>query len=261
MNIGIIGIGVLGKAYSKGFKVWGHKVIPFDINGNYNFMNILKSEIVFLCVPSPSKKNGGCDTSIVESVIIKLNRLDYKGIISIASTIEIGFTRKISDKYKRLNICSVPELLKERSASKDFIENKIVVVGTDSKKVFNKVKKCFKNKNCLHVKPEEAEIFKYFNNCYAALRIVFANIFYEISKKNKSDYKKIKDIYVSTGKAIDMYLNVNNELRGFAGMCLPKDVNAIKHYMKKNKINFDLIKYIDLDNKKLKRTVFKGMRK
>ncbi len=58
-----------------------------------------------------------------------------------------------------------------------------------------------------------------------------------------------------------MYLNVNKDLRGFAGMCLPKDVKAMKHYLKKNKINFDLIKYIDLDNQKLKKTVFRGMRK
>tara|TARA_Y100000590_G_scaffold54265_1_gene56663 strand:- start:2479 stop:3264 length:786 start_codon:yes stop_codon:yes gene_type:complete len=261
MNIGIIGIGVLGKAYLNGFKKWGHNVITYDIKGKYNFRYILKSDVVFLCVPSPSNKDGRCDTSIVESVISKLNISNYKGIISIASTVEIGFTTRVSKKFKNLKICSVPELLKERSASKDFLKNKIVVIGTDSRTVYNKVKKCFKNKNCFLVKHEEAEIFKYFNNCYAALRIIFANIFYEISLKNRSNYKKIKDIYISTGKAVDMYLNVNKDLRGFAGMCLPKDVKAMKHYLKKNKINFDLIKYIDLDNQKLKKTVFRGMRK
>ena len=261
MKIGIIGIGVLGKAYKKGFSAWKHKIIPYDIKGRYSFSNIISSEVIFICVPSPSLKKGGCDTRIVESVIKKLNNHKYKGIISIASTVEIGFTSKIIKKFKSLKICSVPELLKERSASKDFINNKNIVIGTNSKTIFKKVKKCFKNKKCFHVKTEEAEIFKYFNNCYAALRIVFANIFYEISKKNNSDYKKIKDIYVSTGKAVDMYLDVNNKLRGYAGMCLPKDVRAVKNYMKKNTINFDLIKYIDLDNKKLKKTVFQGMRK
>lgn len=261
MNIGIIGIGVLGKAYLNGFKKWGHKVITYDIKGKYNFKHILKSDVVFLCVPSPSNKDGRCDTSIVESAINKLNISNYKGIISIASTVEIGFTKRISKKFKNLKICSVPELLKERSASKDFSNNKIIVIGTNNRAIYNKVKKCFKNKKCFFVKPEEAEIFKYFNNCYAALRIIFANIFYEISLKNRSNYKKIKDIYISTGKAVDMYLNVNKDLRGFAGMCLPKDVRAVKHYMKKNHINFDLIKYIDSDNQKLKKTVFRGMRK
>ena len=58
-----------------------------------------------------------------------------------------------------------------------------------------------------------------------------------------------------------MYLNVNKNLRGYAGMCLPKDVRALKHHMKKMRINFNLINQIDLDNNKLKKTVFKGMRK
>ena len=111
------------------------------------------------------------------------------------------------------------------------------------------------------VNPDEAEIFKYFNNCYAALRVVFANIFYEISKKKNCNYKKIKDIYIKTGKAIDMYLDVNKDLRGYAGMCLPKDVRAIKYYMKKKRMNFNLINQIDLDNNRLKKTVFRGMRK
>ena len=261
MNIGIIGLGILGKAYKNGFIKWGHKVISYDIKGNFRFNNILKSNIIFICVPSPSKKNGGCNTTIVASVIKKLNNLNYKGVIAIASTVEIGFTKKAVYKYKSLNICCVPELLKERSSKKDFLKNKIVVIGTQNKSIFNIVKKCFKYKKFYMVKTEEAEIFKYFNNCYAALRIVFANVFYEIAKKTRSNYKKVKDIYISTGKAVDMYLNVNRNLRGYAGMCLPKDVRALKHYMTKEKINFNLIKYIDLDNKKLKKTVFKGMRK
>jgi len=58
-----------------------------------------------------------------------------------------------------------------------------------------------------------------------------------------------------------MYLDVNKDLRGYAGMCLPKDVRAITYHMKKMRINFKLIDQIDLDNNKLKKTVFKGMRK
>ena len=80
-------------------------------------------------------------------------------------------------------------------------------------------------------------------------------------KKKNCNYKKIKDIYIKTGKAVDMYLNVNKNLRGYAGMCLPKDVRALKHHMKKMRISFNLINQIDLDNNKLKKTVFKGMRK
>ena len=261
MKIGVIGIGVLGKAYVKGFDKWGHKVVPYDIKGNFNFEKVLKTKICFVCVPSPSLKNGDCDTRIVESVLRKLDKRKFNGVICIASTVNIGFTSKSILKFRNLKICSVPELLKERSSAKDFINNKIIVVGTKDKKKFLIVKNCFKNKVFYMVNPDEAEIFKYFNNCYAALRVVFANTFYEISKRKNCNYKKIKDIYIQTGKAVDMYLDVNKDLRGYAGMCLPKDVRAIKHHMKKMKIGLNLINQIDLDNSKLKKTVFKGMRK
>ena len=261
MKIGIIGLGVLGKAYMKGFTTWGHKVTPYDIKGKFVFEKILNTEICFICVPSPSRKNGDCDTRIVVSVLRKLNKKKFNGIVCVASTVNIGFTSKSISKFKNLKICSVPELLKERSSSKDFLNNKIIVVGTKDKKKFLKIKRCFRNKIFYMVKPDEAEIFKYFNNCYAALRVVFANIFYEISKKKNCNYKKIKDIYIKTGKAVDMYLDVNKNLRGYAGMCLPKDVRALKHHMKKMRISFNLINQIDLDNNKLKKTVFKGMRK
>ncbi len=261
MKIGVIGIGVLGKAYVNGFTKWGHKVVQYDIRGNFNFENILKTEICFVCVPSPSKKNGDCNTRIVESVLKKLNKKKFNGIICIASTVNIGFTSKSISKFRNLKICGVPELLKERNSDKDFLNNKIIVVGTKDKEKYLLVKKCFKNKIFYMVNPDEAEIFKYFNNCYAALRVVFANIFYEISKRRNCDYKKIKDIYIKTGKAIDMYLDVNKDLRGYAGMCLPKDVRAIKYHIKKMKVNFNLINQIDLDNNKLKKTVFKGMRR
>ena len=64
MNIGIIGLGVLGTAYKSGFLKY-HNVLTYDIKGKYYFENNLNSKIVFIYVPSPSKKNGECDTSIV----------------------------------------------------------------------------------------------------------------------------------------------------------------------------------------------------
>ena len=57
-----------------------------------------------------------------------------------------------------------------------------------------------------------------------------------------------------------MYLSVNKFLRGYAGICLPKDTKAIISLLKKIDLNFDLIKSIESDNNKYKKTVFKGMR-
>lgn len=263
MNLGVIGAGVVGSAYIKGLKKWGHKVLVYDIKLRKPFSEILNSKIIFICVPSPSKKNGECDTSIIESVIKRLSINLYKGKVVICSTVFPGFTNKIQDKHKKISISCVPELLRERFAYQDFVKNsKVVVVGTKYKKTFNLIKKCFpKTKQIFHVTTNEAEIFKYFNNVYASLRVIFANIFYEISKTFKADYTKVKNIYIKTGKAKDMYLDVNEKLRGYAGVCLPKDTLALIRLIKNKKLKFNLIESIHHDNQKLKKTVFKGMRK
>ena len=263
MNLGVIGAGVVGSAYIKGLKKWGHRVAVYDIKLQNPFSEILSSKIIFICVPSPSKKNGECDTSIIESVIRKLNLNLYKGEVVICSTVYPGFTKKMQIKYKKISISCVPELLRERFAYQDFIKNsKVIVIGTKHKKTFNLIRKCFpKSKKIFFVTTNEAEIFKYFNNVYASLRVVFANIFYEISKTFDANYIKVKNIYIKTGKAKDIYLDVNEKLRGYAGVCLPKDTLALMKLIENKKLKFNLIESIHKDNQRFKKTVFKGMRK
>jgi len=93
------------------------------------------------------------------------------------------------------------------------------------------------------------------------LRIVFSNIIFELCEKLDCDYSKVKDTYVLTGKTNDLYLDVNNKLRGFGGMCLPKDVAALANILKEHDLDFDLIDSIKTDNEKFSSTVFNGMRK
>ena len=182
MIIGIIGLGVVGSANKYGFKKIGHKVFVHDIKLKTKIENLIKTKIIFLCVPTPSNKNGSCNTSIVESVIKDLHSINYKGIICIRSSTEPGFTEKVIKKYKNNRICFVPEFLRERMAKKDFIENhELLAVGTKSKKIFKEVVRAHGKlpKNTKMLSPTEAEILKYYINVFASLRVTFANIFFE----------------------------------------------------------------------------------
>ena len=265
MKIGVIGIGVVGEANSYGFKKIGNKVFEHDIKLKTKIIDLKNCEIIFLCLPTPSKKNGDCDTSIIEKVVKELDKIKfYKGIVCIRSTVTPGFTSQLSKKFKKIEICYSPEFLRERKAKYDFIKNhQLLAVGTQKKKVFEKVCRAHKSlpKNKVMLSFEEAELLKYFNNVFASLRVVFANIMFELSNKLNCNYENVKDAYIKTGKAMDIYLNVDKNLRGYGGPCLPKDTRALKNILKKYALNFKLIQSIDGDNKNFKTTVFKGMRK
>ena len=265
MKIGVIGIGIVGEANSYGFKKIGNKVFEHDIKLKTKVDDLKNCEVIFLCLPTPSKSNGDCDTSIIEKVIKDLNAIKFhNGIVCIRSTVTPGFTSRLIKKFQKMKICYSPEFLRERKAKYDFIKNhQLLAVGTNKKEIFNKVCKAHKSlpKNKVMLSPKEAELLKYFNNIFASLRVVFANIMFELTNKLNCNYDKVKDAYIKTGKALDIYLNVSKNLRGYGGPCLPKDTKALRNILKNNDLNFKLIQSIEDDNNKFKTTVFKGMRK
>ena len=263
MKIGIIGKGVIGTANSDGFIHLGHDVLVHDPKLGTEIQVVIDTEIIFICVPTPTLENGKCDTSIVETVLQQLDVAGYQGIIAIRSTIIPGSTKKLQTQFSNLEIAYVPEFLRERSATEDFIENHTVLaIGSENPTTADKIIKCHGNlpQNIEILSPTEAEILKYYNNVFASLRIIFANNIFEICERLDADYNKVKNTYVKTGKLGDMYLDVNENLRGYAGPCLPKDTLALANLMREKGINFGLIEQIHQDNAKLKKTVLPGMR-
>ena len=76
MKIGVVGSeGVVGGACKFGFELLGHDVRTHDIILNTTMDNVVGSEIVFICVPTPSNEDGACDISIVNDVVRELKRL------------------------------------------------------------------------------------------------------------------------------------------------------------------------------------------
>jgi len=263
MKIGIIGVGIVGNALKCGFEQLGHDLYIHDIKLSTSINNVLCTDIAFVCVPSPSLDDGKCDTSIIESVIKDLHMLNYTGIVAIKTTVVPGFTEQMSALYTTLTVCFVPEFLRERCAIDDFVnQHMLLAVGTTDINVYDTIVKAHGHypKQTIQLTPTEAELLKYFNNVYAALRISFANIIYELSLKLNCDYTIIKNAYIMTGKAKDMYLDVNPELRGYSGTCLPKDTKALSVLLKQFDLHYGLIDSIHDDNEQFNKTVFPGMR-
>jgi len=263
MNIGIVGLGVVGSAIKAGFEKIGHNVKEHDIKLYTRIEDILNTEICYICVPTNSNEDGACDVSIVHEVVNDLDKLDYKGIVAIKSTVEPGTTEKFRDETN-LTICFVPEFLRERCAEDDFINhNSLLLVGTDSDEVYKKVKDSHGSLPVHKIKSSiiESELVKYFSNTYKAMRVIFANTFYKICGELGANYDVVKDAFLLHGIFEGHYLNVNKDFGGFGGVCLPKDTKAMSYLVEKLDLDLQLFKMIIEENDKFVIKVPKGMRK
>jgi len=110
MKVGVVGSeGVVGGACSFGFKLLGHDVRVHDIVLNTTIDDVVDTQVVFVCVPTPQAADGACDTGIVRKVINDLKDRNYEGVVAIKSTIAPGTSDILSDETG-LNICFVPAL-------------------------------------------------------------------------------------------------------------------------------------------------------
>jgi len=263
MKIGIIGLGIVGSAIKYGFAKLGHEVLEHDVRLGTSISAVLPSEIVFICVPSPSAPSGECDTSIVEEVVRDLCDAGYSGVIAVKSTVTPGTTRTLIARHRNERICFVPEFLRERCAVADFVEkHDLCVIGTEHAEVFAKVRAAHGKlpKQVVQLAPTEAELVKYFNNIYNATLVVFANSMYEVCKAVGADYSAVKDAVVQREHINDIYLDCNESFRGFGGMCLPKDTKAIAHLAAKLGTRTEFFSHLLSENAKFKTTVLPGMR-
>jgi UDPglucose 6-dehydrogenase len=275
MKIGIVGRGIVGGAVAEGMERLGHEVKVHDIKLGTTIDEVMQTEICFICVPTPQRPDGSCNTSIVESVIQDLISRDYLGIIAIKSTVTPGFTQGLIDKYSagqlfefsrsrfEAKLCFVPEFLREKSAFHDFTEgHDLLVVGAHNSESANRIIKAHGHypQAIAQMSPTEAELAKYFSNVFNAMRVTFANGFYDVCKALGANYSKVKNAMVQRPTIENWYLDSNEKFRGFSGPCLPKDTAAFAALVDKLGLKAKIFRTIVEDNELYTPTVPEGMR-
>lgn len=263
MNVGIIGLGVVGSAVQHGLQRVGHFVIGYDISlPETKLSDVLDTDLLFICVPTPPSENGACDVSIVTEVVAQLTDNEYQGLAVIKSTVSPGTTERLARSTSvRLAFC--PEFLRERAAYTDFVDNHdLLVVGAFASDDFDLIREVHGSlpRHVVHLTPTEAEMCKYFSNVLNALRIVFANEFYEVATALGADYSRIKQAMVQRPDIPDRYLDCNEHFRGFGGVCLPKDTRAFAQFVRDLGLDLCLFDTIVHENEKFRTTVPTGMR-
>ena len=243
-SIGIIGQGFVGTAVREGLNSF-YQCRTYDIDQtrcNSTHLEVINnSDIIFLCVPTPMKKTGECDTRILQGVIESIEskvRDDRSPILVIKSTVVPGTTEKMS-KLTRLDVCFSPEFLTEANSINDFKNQSRIILGGPRPStgiVKQMFRKAFPTIPIVKTGTKTAEMVKYFTNCFLAAKVTFANEIYEICLKNNIDFDKVTEYALYDERIGSTHLMVPGPDgdRGYGGHCFPKDLAAMIDYSKKS---------------------------
>lgn len=240
-TIGIIGQGFVGSAVYEGMK--NHfEVLAYDKDVN-KFSNVKsiqevvsRSEITFLCVPTPMRKNGSCDLTIVRNALNEIAMVSafegQKYIIVLKSTVPPGTTEQLNSEYPNLDIVFNPEFLTEANAVDDYKNQNRIIVGGErpsSTKVKAIFAKAFPKVTIIKTSSTIAETIKYVTNTFLAMKVSYANEIYDLCKTMNIDYDKVIEYARYDDRLGNSHWSVPGPDGdfGFGGHCFPKDLAAL----------------------------------
>ena len=232
-------------------KNYENKRLKFSTDLNSSIKN---SDIVFICVGTPTKKNGsGADLSQIYSVASEISKSvnKFKVIITKSTVpvttgdeIEKILSKKINKE--KFSVVSNPEFLREGEAIRDFTYPDRVVIGANDKKTAKILRNLYsplisKGANFISTNRRAAELIKYAANAFLATKITFINEIANLCEKINID---VEDISIGIG--LDKRIGSRFLRAGpaYGGSCFPKDTRAIVTTAEKFKINLSVIKSV-----------------
>ena len=252
--IGIIGQGFVGSAMNEFFRR-KLKVVTYDKykpETGTTLENVVKnSDVIFVCVPTPMRKNGECYTGIVEEVFEELHRTaaeisrpNNSFVVCLKSTVPPGFTASLNEKYKDMRIVFSPEFLTEKNALNDMLQANRVIVGGDYEdarivlQYFLAVdSRRIDEGKCVLVATTSsaAEMAKLFGNGLLFTKVVFSNEVYMLCQAMGISYEEVRILAALDPRIGASHTQVpgHDGHLGAGGHCFPKDMHNLKFSAKK----------------------------
>ncbi|MCD6420709.1 MAG: UDP-glucose/GDP-mannose dehydrogenase family protein [Synergistetes bacterium] len=292
MKVAVVGTGYVGLVTAVGLAKLGNEVIGVDkdINKidmlgkgklpiyepglNELFLSVLEegkldfstdigaavrnSDVIFICVGTPSLDDGTADLSQVEEVARTVSEnLDGYKLIVEKSTVPVNTARWIKrtielyNKGKRVDfdVASNPEFLREGKAVYDFFHPDRIVIGVDSKRAENMLLELYApvNAKILVTDIPTAELIKHASNSFLAMKISFINMISDLCDKTGADVKMVADGMGLDSRIGRAFLDAG---LGYGGSCFPKDTRALFRIGEGYHLDFELLKVVDRINLK-----------
>jgi len=215
--IGIVGYGIIGKVTHVAFFP-DKRVIIHDSSHQSSLTDVFSCDLIFICVPTKDKN----EIDILERLCLEISQNNPETEIVIRSTVTPGFFKSLKSKINN-TLTYLPEFLRERYALEDSLNCKrLFYSSTTENSKLTKFERF--NYKLRKIDFGELEILKMMRNNYHAMKIVFANHYYDLCEKYEVNYDNLLSAFnkVKNGQT---YLEVNKNLRGYGGKCLPKDID------------------------------------
>ncbi len=216
------------------------------------------SEVIFICVGTPSLPDGSADLSQVEEVARLTARfMDSYRLLVEKSTVPVNthqLVKKTVQRYLKseipFDVASNPEFLREGSAVMDFLNPDRIVVGVESeraRRIMEEVYRPFTEKGVplLITDPATAELIKHASNSFLAMKISFINMIADLCEKTGADVKLVAEGMGYDRRIGREFLNAGI---GYGGSCFPKDVRAFIRIAEEYGVDFSLLKEVEKIN-------------
>ena len=247
LKIGIVGLGFVGEAVRNAYENMFTNIICIDVDPKKNtgtYADLQDCDAVFVCVPSPSKESGECDTGILNAVLYFLR--DYKNVIISKTTAPPQFYEKMQLVYP--NLVHIPEFLTAANATEDYLKEQNAIIGGKIAAYRNEAERIIKLVQPItmveHCSIGEAAFVKYTINCYLATKVVFMNEMSELAVAHGYRWDSIRVLLAEDNRIGLSHMQVPGPdgYYGFGGMCFPKDTTAWVKYASKLGVQLSILK-------------------